>query len=212
MKWLSEQDTAEIAAAIKKAEETTSGEIVFATADASARYQHANFQGALIAMAVATAVYLALPRAHSIPGVLWTEVIAFALFYAIAPYLPWRRRLISRQEMDNRVREAALAHFYASGLYRTRDANGVLIYLSRLEHRVVVLGDRGINEKVGEGEWQHVRDTIIDGIRNGAPKDGICAAIAGCAQTLAQHFPRKPDDTDEISNQVIDRRISPDAP
>jgi putative membrane protein len=206
MPLLSDEDKQAIAEAIRAAEQSTSGEIVFAVTDASARYQDASFQGALMAMAAATACYLALPVYHSINTVLWTEIISFGVFYGLFAYLPWRRWFIPDRDMDRRVHDAAFQEFYSSGLYRTRESNGVLIYLSLLEHRVVVLGDRGIHEKMGDHGWNEVRDTIIGGIRRGRARQGVCSAIEICGTTLAEHFPRRSDDQDELSNQVIDRR------
>jgi putative membrane protein len=202
---LTEQDNKAIEGAIKKAEAMTSGEIVFAAAPASAQYRHATLQGALIGMAAVTAVFLALPLAHTPTNILWTEFLSFAILYFILPYMPWRRWIISRQEMDARVQDAAFMQFYSSGLYRTRESNGVEIYLSFLERKVIVIGDRGIHEKMGDPHWDNVRDLIIQGIRRGDVRGGICAAIDACGKALAEHFPHRPDDINELPDKVIDR-------
>jgi len=204
---LSEDDKKAIAEAVKKAEMLTSGEIVFALTDASDRYRHAAWRGALAGSILATAVYLLLPVPQTIGLLLWTEITAFAVFYALVPHLPCRRWFISSREMDERVHEAAFREFYSSGLYKTREANGIVIYLSRLERRVVVLGDKGIHERMGDPHWQEVRDRIIGGIKQGKARDGICAAIESCGKALAVHFPRRPDDINELPDDVIDRHI-----
>jgi putative membrane protein len=210
---LSEADKEAISDAVRRAEATTSGEIVFALTDASARYQHAILQGALAGMVAATALYLALPLEHTIGITLWTQLVSFAAFLGILPRLPWRRWFISDNEMDARVQEAAFREFYASGLFRTRDANGILIYLSHLESRVVVLGDRGINKKLeGDHHWDLVRDTIIQGIHKGKASEGICTAIEICGKVLSEHFPHQPDDINELPDRVIDRSVASDAP
>jgi putative membrane protein len=209
---LSEQDNKAIEEAIRKAEATTSGEIVFAAAPASAHYYHATLQGALIGMAAVTAVFLALPFTHTLASLLWTEFISFALFYSILPHLSWRRWVISRQEMDARVKDAAFMQFYASGLYRTRESNGVEIYLSFFEQEVVVIGDRAIHAKMGDQHWNQVRDLIIRGMKEGNVREGICAAIETCGKALAEHFPPRTDDINELSDRVIDRSLGPDAP
>ncbi len=203
---LTEEDKKAIAEAVRKAEMVTSGEIVFAFTDASDRYRHATLQGALAGSILVTAVYLLLPAPQTIGMVLWTEIIAFAFFYALIPRLSCRRWFISSREMDERVHEAAFREFYASGLYRTREANGIVIYLSCLEHRVVVLGDKGIHEKMGEPHWQEVRNQIISGIKQGRAREGICAAIESCGKALADHFPRRADDVNELPDDVLDRR------
>ncbi len=211
-KLLTEEDKKAIEEAVRRAEARTSGEIVFAVADASDHYHHVTIQGALIGMALATAAYLAVPLSHTVTAILWTELISFAVFYALTPHLPLRRRLISGKEMDARVHEAAFMQFYSSGLYRTREANGVEIFLSVFERRVVVIGDKGIHEKMGNPHWDEVRDRIIRGIRQGKAREGICSAIESCGEALAKHFPHRPDDINELPDQVIDRKIDPEAP
>jgi len=212
MKLLTEEDKKAISEAVQKAEATTSGEIVFAVSEASARYHHELLQASIVGMAAAAAIYLALPVEHTIGILLWTQLVAFALFFAILPHLPPRRWIIPKREMDVRVYEAAFLEFYSSGLYRTREANGVLIYLSVFEKRVVVIGDRGIHSKMGTQHWDAVRDRIIEGIKQGRARDGICAAIQGCGEALAKHFPHQADDVNELFDQVIERKIRPDAP
>lgn len=209
---LTESDKRAIAEVIQKAETSTSGEIVFSLTDAAAKYRHATLQAALAGMVIGAATYLALPLNHSISLLLWIELISFAGFYALFSKLAWRRWFISSAEMDARVRDAAFTEFYASGLYRTRDSNGVLILLSCFEKRVVVLGDKGIHQKLGDHHWDEVRDLIIEGIRSGKAREGICAAVDSCGKALAQHFPRSHDDVNELSDSVIDRRMRPDAP
>jgi putative membrane protein len=212
MRLLTDEDKKVISEAVRKAEAGTSGEIVFAVAEASARYHHELLQAAIVGMAAAAAIYLAVPADHTIGILLWTQIVSFAIFYAILPHLPVRRWFIPRREFDARVHEAAFLEFYSSGLFRTRESNGVLIYLSVFERRVVVIGDRGIHEKMGNQHWDEVRDKIIEGITQGRAREGICAAIESCGRALAQHFPHRADDVNELSDEVIDRQVRPDAP
>jgi putative membrane protein len=209
---LSDADYKVIEEAIKSAEATTSGEIVFTAAQASAHYHHATLQGAIIGMVIAAAVSLLLPFTSTITTLLWTEFISFAVFYSILPHLPWRRWIISKHEMDARVQDAAFMQFYSSGLYNTRESNGVEIYLSFFERRVVVIGDRAIHTKMGDQHWHAVRDLIISGMKEGEVCGGICAAIEACGKALAEHFPPRPDDVNELPDQVILRPLNPDAP
>jgi putative membrane protein len=209
MAFLSEQDNKSIETAIKKAEATTSGEIVFVAAPASSQYQHATLQGAIFGMAIVTAIFMLLHIEHSTTSLLWTEFISFAAFYAFFSWLPCRRWIVTNREMDMRVQEAAFRQFYSSGLYKTRESNGVEIYLSLLERRVLVIGDSGIHAKMGNRHWDTVRDLIIQGIKQGDICGGICRAIDGCGKALAEHFPPRPDDINELPDQVIHRSLDP---
>ncbi len=210
MKLLRDEDKRAIEEAIRKAEGQTSGEIVFALTDASSHYQHATLQGALAGMALVTAAYLLLPIPPTIPAVLWVEVLSFGLLLGVRPRLPWRRWFIPSREMDMRVHQAALAEFYASDLHRTRESNGVLIYLSILERRVIILGDKAIDEKIGN-QWDALRDMIIQSIHEGKAPEGICRAVERCGEVLKQHFPHRADDINELPDSVIERSLRPDA-
>jgi putative membrane protein len=210
MKLLSVSERKMIAAAIERAESKTSGEIVFTLADASSHYHHATLQAGLIGMAAATAVYLARPIAHTVAGVLWSEFISFAVLAALFSRHPWRRWFISKREIDAHVYEAAFMQFYSSGLYKTRESNGIEIFLSYFERRVVVIGDQGIHAAMGNAQWDEIRDIIIRGIKEGKACDGICAAIERCGQMLEKHFPHRPDDINELPNALIDRPLKLD--
>ena len=101
------------------------------------------------------------------------------------------------------MRERALAAFYQKGLYRTKDQTGILIFISLLERKVWILGDRGINEKIEPGHWQSLAGELARGIRVGRGGEALCRVIAGCGSELARHFPRRRDDRNELTDDII---------
>jgi len=132
-------------------------------------------------------------------------VLAFMGFRFLVKRLFWlKRRFISKREVAEEVQEAAVTAFYQNGLFRTRDETGVLIYISVFEHKVWVLGDRGINEKVTRDAWEEVVDVIAGGIREKQQAVAICTAVESVGVMLAEHFPVKPDDTNELKNLIIE--------
>jgi putative membrane protein len=68
---------------------------------------------------------------------------------------------------------------------------------------VEVLADKGINERVGAGTWKEVVQILTVGLESGNACDAYCKAIERCGEILAQHFPRSPDDKDELSNRLV---------
>jgi putative membrane protein len=64
---------------------------------------------------------------------------------------------------------------------------------------------------MGDTHWERVRDLIIQGIKKGDACSGICAAIENCGKALAEHFPPRQDDINELSDQIITRPIIPDS-
>ena len=101
------------------------------------------------------------------------------------------------------VHVRALAAFTANGLHYTKAHTGILILASLLEHRVEVLADRGINEKVEPGTWDKVVAIITTGLKSNEGCAAFCAAIDECGKILAEHFPRSPDDVDELKNKLV---------
>jgi uncharacterized membrane protein len=92
--------------------------------------------------------------------------------------------------------------FHRLGMHRTADRHGVLIYLAIEERRLAVVGDEGIHRRVGDGHWHGVRDLMIERLRSDAPREAIVRAIDAVGRALAEHYPRRPDDRNELSNDV----------
>ena len=191
-------------------EKRTAAEIVCMIVSSSYHYAMANVLGA-----TAFALPLALLATHFLGGWLWIGTqnmwlflglfaIFFALLHWIVGRCPTLKRLfISQREINEEVEEAAVTGFFRQGLYRTRDANGVLLFISVFEHKVWLLADKGIDDKVSQKEWNHLVGCITRGIRKGQSADAICKAIQEIGDLLQTHFPIKPGDTDELKNLVI---------
>ncbi|MFH0910465.1 MAG: TPM domain-containing protein [Planctomycetota bacterium] len=92
--------------------------------------------------------------------------------------------------------------FQKLGLERTRDRNCVLILLVTTNREFLIYGDRGIHEKVGQNFWDDVRDVMAAAFRKDRFGDGLVEGIERMGRKLAQFFPRREDDTDEIPNEA----------
>ncbi len=208
--FLAEQDYQRIDEAVKAAEGKTSGEIVCMVRPASYHYPLANVIGAAT---------LTLPSALLLTPVvggwfwlgtqnLWLFLGLFAMIF-VATYLlvkNWptlKRWFISTREINEEVEEAAITQFFRHGLHKTKDATGVLIYISVFEHKVWVLADHCINAKLEQDTWDGIVQTITSGIKEGRPANAICDAIGQVGDMLEKHFPIQPGDTDELSNIII---------
>jgi uncharacterized membrane protein len=84
----------------------------------------------------------------------------------------------------------------------TRDRNGVLFYLAVDERVFAVVGDVGIHEKVGQDFWAALRDELQGSFAAGDHAAGLIRAIAETGRRLALHFPRRPDDRNELPDEV----------
>jgi uncharacterized membrane protein len=96
----------------------------------------------------------------------------------------------------------AVAVFERLGMHKTAEHHGVLIYVAVSDRKLAVIGDRGIHERVGEAYWQRLVAAVMSDFREKHPRDGFIHAISELGDVLRQHFPRRPDDVDELSNEV----------
>jgi len=92
--------------------------------------------------------------------------------------------------------------FYLLGMHRTAERNGVLVYLALEDRALAIFGDEGIHRRVGDGYWAAVKDLMIEKLHAGAARDAVLTGVAEVGRVLAEHFPRRPDDTNELANQV----------
>lgn len=111
-----------------------------------------------------------------------------------------------RVHLEDHIEDDVLDHaafvFEELNMHRTRDRNGVLIYLSVVDRKVAVIGDRAINERVGDGFWVDVVAILKIHLAAGRRADGLCEAVHMVGEKLNRFFPLKSDDTNELPNTI----------
>jgi uncharacterized membrane protein len=97
---------------------------------------------------------------------------------------------------------AAEAQFLKLGMEKTRERNGVLLYFAPHSQQFAVFGDKGIHEKCGADFWQNIAAQISTELKGGRFTEAVVDAVKKIGGVLALHFPRSPDDRNELPNQV----------
>lgn len=103
---------------------------------------------------------------------------------------------------SNNPMEKATKTFERLGMTRTKERNGVLIYLCFSKHQVAILGDRGIDEKVPEGFWNEIYLLLVDHFKKADFTEGICKAVLKIGEKLSAFYPHRTDDVNELSNEL----------
>ncbi len=134
-------------------------------------------------------------------GFVMLAVTAVSFFIANIPVID--RLIIPQAVRNRRVFERAVRYFAESGAYKTQAHTGIVIFISVLEHRVVVLADEGIAAKITDSEWQHVCSTVIGGIKTKTVGSALCNAVQQCGVILAQYFPAADTEKNELSNGLV---------
>ncbi|MFZ3253058.1 MAG: TPM domain-containing protein [Syntrophales bacterium] len=203
--FFSEDENERIRQAVGQAETDTSGEIATMVVDYSDSYREAEILGAL-SLSGLLGLILALAIHHV---TIWSYIPLVILFFIPARYL-FRRfphlklPFVGKRRVLEAVRERAVRAFFEKGLYKTRDETGILIFISILERKVWILGDKGIDAKIAPQFWRSLADELSAGLRQNRACEALCTVIEKCGKTLKEHFPRRGDDVNELEDELID--------
>lgn len=101
--------------------------------------------------------------------------------------------------------ERALQVFGKLEMHKTELSNGILIYLAIEDHKVVVCGDKGINDIVGKAYWEETIAMMVSYFKEDKYKEGLIKGVEELSLKLKTYFPYKKGDTDELSNEISKR-------
>jgi putative membrane protein len=209
-RFFTQADLDAVQAAVREAEARTSGEIVPYVVEQSDEYPTAVWKGAALGALLAPVLALAVHLWSSVWGIplaWWIALpapIGGAAGYLLTAFVPAVRRwMAGAAVLELRARRRAAVAFLEQEVFRTRDRTGILLFLSLFEHRVVLLADSGIHQKVEEERWEAITRRLAEGIRQGRPGTALVEAVRACGELLERHgVERRTDDRDELSNEL----------
>jgi putative membrane protein len=221
MKLLTQEQKERIQRAVEDAEKKTSGEIVPYIVKRSDYYWEAFLKSALTFNIISLLIFFTIYELQTIGHIpewsIWDKfltlpvVISFTLMFTIFGfvicYIPFVRRFFAgKQLLNERVYARAKEAFLEKEVFATRNRTGVLIFISYFEHRVVVLGDAGINQHVTQKDWEDVVNLVINGIKNHDVALGIEQAIEKCGELLQRSgLAIAVHDVNELSNEITEK-------
>lgn len=206
-----DQQKQNVEQSIKNLELESSGEIVVYFARKSDSYQQGSWKLAAILGLLGLIAVISLSYLWMLPAAFSNLNIAVSMFILIlvGPVITYffpsvRLAFVPLNVMDHRVVTKARDIFLQEEIFNTVDRTGMLIYVSELEKRVQVLGDKGISSVIQQDDWNKVLSMVTNGIKKGDPSDGLVSAINECKHLLlANGFIVRVDDTNELSDEMI---------
>lgn len=111
------------------------------------------------------------------------------------------RVFVSKNAVANPLDRAAF-RFKTLKMEATRERNAVLLYFAPESQKFAVIGDVGIHAKCGQAFWDNVADDIRTHFRSRRFTDAVVHAVTKVAHLLAEHFPARPDDQNELPNRI----------
>jgi len=111
------------------------------------------------------------------------------------------RVFISSRAVDDALKHAR-QRFEKLGMTRTSERNGVLLYFAPLSRQFAICGDSGIHEKCGDTFWQGTVAEVGKHLRAGNFTEAIVHAAQRVGALLSEHFPRRDDDQNELTDEI----------
>lgn len=100
------------------------------------------------------------------------------------------------------IRRLAVEEFHRLGMHKTRERTGVILYFLLEDRSFYIYGDKGIHAAVGQPIWDGVVEEISRQAKESNLCDGILHGLNRIGALLQEKFPIRPDDVNELPNQV----------
>jgi uncharacterized membrane protein len=92
--------------------------------------------------------------------------------------------------------------FMKLGMTRTRQRNGVLIFVAPRAHKFAVIGDEGVHKRCGDEFWSAMAAEMTGYFKKSEFTQGILHGVRKAGGLLAEHFPHRPGDHNELPDSV----------
>ncbi|MEW6184175.1 MAG: hypothetical protein AB1585_00380 [Thermodesulfobacteriota bacterium] len=202
--FFSEDEKKKISETTQAAEARTDGEIAVMVVDRSDPYRETEVLGGIIFSSLLALLLSILFFHESLYYFIPLTFIFFFPFRWLGKKYPYLKPIfIGIKRVEETVRQRALLAFYEKGLYKTRFQTGILIFISLFEHKVWILADQGIYQKVPQESLDRYALKISQGLKEGRASETLCQVIQEMGEILSQHFPLSPGDKNELPDTVI---------
>ncbi len=218
---ISDADRLRIRDAVEAAEAKTAGEIFTVVAAASDDYRVIPILWATLVALLGPLPLLLVDRLIGWPSLtdgwneasasagisaVWVYAVQLAVFIVLAVVLSFSRvrpLIVPRSVKDDRAHSLAVQQFLAHGLHLTEERTGVLIFVSLAERYAEIVADAAIAKKVDQAVWDEAMAALIAEIKEGRLADGLVAAVGRVGAVLAEHFPPRRRDANELSDDLV---------
>ena len=113
------------------------------------------------------------------------------------------RVFVKRGPLPGDAVDVAPKNFHELGMEKTKQRNGVLIFVAPRARKFAVIGDEGVHQKCDEKYWQRLVDSMRTHFQKENFTDALLEAVRRTGELLAKHFPKQGDDTNELPDVVV---------
>ncbi len=206
---LTEEFKKNVAEEVFKYESKTSGEIVPVIFKTSDLYPASHYRSGILLGIMGYFFAYAFELNYTLP---FFPLYCFVAFFTVGFLLAYigiiKRLMTLKSEFDEEVRQKATELFFQLGTHSTINRNGVLIFITLIERRIIIMGDKGIHEKVGQEFWDKIIAEMIPLLKSKQILEALKLGIGKVGDVLAHHFPRQTGDSNELKNELYTKPVN----
>lgn len=111
--------------------------------------------------------------------------------------------MISKQKMQERSSAMAERVFGEYKLFETKGRTGILVFISLFEHKIEIVPDKGLKEKIADDEWKLVIDGMKPDLKRKAFSDAFISSISKITEILLTYkMQRNGDSSNELPDHL----------
>lgn len=201
---LNQTDLKKIESQIVHFEEATGAELLVAVTKSSCDYQGPKLRFTIMAAILSSFVVSIF--FHFEHNYMWPVVFAvFTTLYSVIAHLPFLTRWITgHEEMEEETYKKAMLTFFTKGTSKVNHKVTALIFISLLEHKIQVLVDEKLKEKISETDLKELIELMKKEFKKNQFADGISASVKRFEERVLKEFGAKVSEAspNELSNVV----------
>jgi putative membrane protein len=188
--------------AIRAIEGQTSAEVVVTVRHAAERHVATSAVFGAGVAALVLVVMLVSPQVYDVRTMPLDGLVAFVLAALTCHFVPALKRLLTskKRRLAAATRGAARA-FAELGIAKTKQQNGVLVFVALLERTAVVVPDEGLPTALLGDAY----DQSVSRLSSSVAKldfEAFLSALTDFGPLFAGVLPRRPDDENELCDSV----------
>ncbi|HEX8897200.1 MAG TPA: TPM domain-containing protein [Chthoniobacterales bacterium] len=114
------------------------------------------------------------------------------------------RVFLQRGKFEEDALERAQKKFLQLGMDKTRERNGVLIFVAPRAQKFAVIGDEGVHQKCGEQFWSDLVGRMRAHFLREDFTQALMEAIESTGALLARYFPKTGASTNELPDEIVE--------
>ena len=98
--------------------------------------------------------------------------------------------------------DRAVELFNKLEMYRTDHKTGILIYVAADDHKLAIIGDKGIHAVLGDQYWLDIMNEMKSKFAHESIYSGVLFGVLAVGEKLKEHFPETRKSENELSNEI----------